>query len=207
MKDEEFMREALKEAAIARDNQDWAVGCVITYNDEIVARGRNRVFSGKSRLLHAEIDAIQELQKKHFIKDFDPAIEFTMYTTLEPCPMCFGALLLTSIRTVISGTNLDNSGASASMEHLPGFFTQPRHKTTMTTGVLEAECEAMWLSGEPAKRLIQRGAVEVRLSNGNRGKRTYTSPTRHPSDSKNETNSSRQENFAISLRSLFSSNK
>lgn len=66
MTDEEFMREALKEAAIARDNHDWAVGCVITLNGKLVARGRNKVYSKQNRLLHAEIDAILKLQKKYF---------------------------------------------------------------------------------------------------------------------------------------------
>lgn len=202
MTDKELMREALKEAAIARDNHDWAVGCVITLDGKIVARGRNKVFSSKNRLLHAEIDAILKLQDKYF----DPTGKnFTLYTTLEPCPMCFGSLLLTNVRTIIAGTNLDKSGASASMEHLPEFFTQPHHKTVMTTGLLEAECESMWLSGEPAKKLIARG-VRIELSKRKRRARTYISPTKGTVTFRKGLTRSTQE-YLLTLKSILSSSK
>lgn len=151
---EELMREALKEAAIARDNDDWAIGCIITLDGKIVARGRNHVFSQHNKLQHAEVDAIVKLQEDHFDtwnKDL------TIYTTLEPCPMCFGAILLAGIRRIVAGTNFDNSGSSAHMVHLPDFFQQPHYKTTLITGVLAKECAEMWLSGKPAHALLKRG--------------------------------------------------
>jgi tRNA(adenine34) deaminase len=203
MTDEQLMREALKEAAIARDSGNWAVGCVITLNGKIVARGRNKVYSEKNRLLHAEVDAILKLQEHYF----EPGENrFVLYTTLEPCPMCFGSLLLTNIRTIIAGTNLDNSGSGASMEHVPEFFTQPHHKTKMRTGLLEAECEEMWLSGEPIQKLLARG-VRLELSSGNRRPRSYETPTKTTvSGLKKNINRSAQD-YLVTLKAMLSSSK
>jgi tRNA(adenine34) deaminase len=62
----DFMREALQEAAKARDDGDWAVGCVITLDGKIILRGRNRVYSARNRLLHAEMDILEQLQHHNF---------------------------------------------------------------------------------------------------------------------------------------------
>lgn len=154
--DEVFMREALREAAKARDTGNWAIGCVITLDGKIVARSYNQVYSSRSRLAHAEISAISQLQKQYF-EDRDK--DFTIYTTLEPCPMCFGAILSGYIHRVVAGANFDNSGASAYLNHLPEFFRQDQFKTEFTTGVLAKDCADMWLSSDPAQRYIQKGVV------------------------------------------------
>jgi tRNA(adenine34) deaminase len=172
---EKHMRTALEEAEIARAAGDWAIGSVITLNGEVVARGRNKVYSKHNKLCHAEVDAINALQDEHFDtwnKDL------TIYTTLEPCPMCFGAILMAGIRTIVAGTNFDDSGSSSYMGHLPTFFQQPHFKTTMTTGVLGKECAAMWLSGAPASALLKRGFTPDRaLDSSNNQITTYTTTT------------------------------
>jgi tRNA(adenine34) deaminase len=154
MTDEELMQEALAEAEIARNNGDWAIGCIITLDGEVIARGRNKVFSTHNKLIHAEIDAITNMQENHFDTW---GKNLTLYTTLEPCPMCFGAILLAGIRHIVAGTNFDNSGASAYMPYIPGFFQQPHFETHLTTGILAKECAEMWLSGHPAQNLLKRG--------------------------------------------------
>lgn len=202
MEDELYMREALKEAARAREENNWAIGCVITLNGKIIARGRNHIYTQQNRLLHAEVDAIAEMQSHHF--DFKGK-DFTLYTTLEPCPMCFGAIMLSGIRRVVAGTNLDSSGASAMIEHLPEFFQLPHFKTTITTGVLEKECEEMWLSGAPVQGAISRGATITRTAKSGK-RRVYSSPTIiKNADGKVISKKKRLRPQATALKALFSS--
>lgn len=158
MTDKEFMREALKEAALAQKENNWAIGCVIVLDDTIIARGHNEVYSSKNRLAHAEINAIAALQAEHFEYT---GKDLTLYTTFEPCPMCFGAILMSGIRNVVSGVNFDNSGATASIEHIPLFFTQPRFRTTFTTGVLAKECAQMWAKSWPAEKYVESGSINL----------------------------------------------
>lgn len=146
---EYYMREALIEAKKARNDGDWAIGCVIIKDGEIIARGRNYVFSQQNRLLHAEVDALYDLQKEYF----EPKDNYlTLYTTFDPCPMCLGAILLSRIRHIVIGTNLDKSGAADHIEYVPTFFRQAEFTLNIEKGVLEKECGEMWLSSAPVKR-------------------------------------------------------
>jgi len=151
------MREALGQAEAARDDGDWAIGCIIALGNEIIARGRNTVNSTRNRLAHAEINALLELQLDHF--DHDVNGDMLLVTTFEPCIMCYGAVVLSGIRKIVSGVNLDNSGASAMASHLPTYFQQPRYETTMITGVLERDCAEMWASGQAAQEMLANGYV------------------------------------------------
>jgi tRNA(adenine34) deaminase len=157
MNDNDFMREALLEAAASRDAGDWAVGCVIVLGDEVVLRGRNRVYSASDRLKHAEMDALAQLQALNF--DRTKKDKLTLYTTFEPCPMCFGAILVSGINHVVSGVDFDDSGISSYIEYLPRFFRHPKYETTFKTGVLARDCAEMWLSGAPAKAVIEQGYI------------------------------------------------
>lgn len=174
---EKYMKIALEEAEIARVSGDWAIGSVIVLDGEVVARGRNRVYTDHNKLCHAEVIAINALQKEHFDtwgKDL------TIYTTLEPCPLCFGAILMAGIRTIISGCNFDDSGSSTYLNNLPLFFQQDHFRTTMTTGILAKECAQMWLSGAPADALLKRGFVpDKAIQIKNSEITTYTSNTSH----------------------------
>ncbi len=107
----EYMQEALLEAKTALQNNDFPVGCVITGNDGILARGRRLNSSVKNELDHAEIVALRELNMNHPDKLRENLIA---YSTMEPCLMCFSALLLSNVRTIVysyedvmgGGTNL-----------------------------------------------------------------------------------------------------
>jgi tRNA(adenine34) deaminase len=154
---EGLMREALEQAALARDDGDWAIGCVIALRGDVIARGRNRVNSSRNRMAHAEVDALSRIQDKYFEHTYNG--EMVIATTFEPCIMCFGAVVLNGIRHIVSGVNLDDSGASAMADGLPPYFQQERYRTTLETGVLEKECAEMWASGKAAQAMLANGYV------------------------------------------------
>lgn len=157
MTDKDFMREALVEAGKARDDGDWAIGCVIVMDGKIVLRGRNRVHSSRDRLRHAEMDALTQLQALNF--DRQDKDKLVLYTTFEPCPMCFGAILVSGVHHVVSGVDFDDSGISSYINHLPRYFRHPKYETTFITGVLAKDCAEMWLSGVRAKAAIADGYI------------------------------------------------
>ena len=97
---EKFMREALKEARKANDILEVPIGVVIVKDDKIIARAHNLRETKKNAIAHAEVLAIQKACKKI---DSWRLNECDMYVTLEPCPMCAGAILNSRIRKVYIG--------------------------------------------------------------------------------------------------------
>lgn len=97
----QFMEEAIMEAQKGRDEGGIPIGSVLVHKGEIVGRGHNRRVQKGSAILHGEMDALENSGRKpaSFYK------ECTMYTTLSPCSMCTGAILLYGIPTVIIGEN------------------------------------------------------------------------------------------------------
>lgn len=90
VKQEKYMKEALRQAKKAAAIGEVPIGCVIVYQDKIIARGYNKRNSQKTTLGHAELLAIQKASKK--LGDWRLE-DCTMYITLEPCPMCAGAIV------------------------------------------------------------------------------------------------------------------
>jgi tRNA(adenine34) deaminase len=97
---ERFMRTALEDARRALDKNEFPVGCVIVYEDEIVARGQriNSIGNGIIELDHAEIVALRHLQAADTAIDVARA---TLYSTMEPCLMCYATILLTGIGRIV----------------------------------------------------------------------------------------------------------
>ena len=129
------MREALLLAQEAAADGEVPVGCVITLEDRIVGRGRNRREKGKTALAHAELEAIGEACRT---LGGWRLWQCTLYVTLEPCPMCAGAILNAHLPRVVFGACDPKSGAAGSLVdllHLPGCF-QPE----VLGGVLEEAC-------------------------------------------------------------------
>ena len=129
------MREALLLAREAAADGEVPVGCVITLENRIVGRGRNRREKGKTALAHAELEAIGEACRT---LGGWRLWQCTLYVTLEPCPMCAGAILNAHLPRVVFGAKDPKSGAAGSLVdllHLPGCF-QPE----VSGGILEAEC-------------------------------------------------------------------
>ena len=136
--DEQMMREALALAAEAAAEGEVPVGCVITLDDRIVGRGRNRREVGKNALAHAELEAIAEACRT---LGGWRLWRCTLYVTLEPCPMCAGAIINARIPRVVYGAKDVRFGACGSVTDL---FAMPfNHRPTVETGLLEAEALAL----------------------------------------------------------------
>ena len=136
--DQQFMAEALKLAKEAFDAGEVPVGCVIVKDGEIVGRGRNRREGDKSALAHAEIEAIAEACRN---LGGWRLWQCTLYVTLEPCPMCAGAIVNARIPRVVYGASDRKCGAVRSVCSM--FSMEFNHHPTVECGILEAECAAL----------------------------------------------------------------
>lgn len=137
--DEKYMREAIKQARKAAKIDEVPIGCVIVYDDKIIARGYNRRNTDKSTLAHAEIIAIRKAAK--VIGDWRLE-DCTMYITLEPCPMCAGAIVQARIPRVVVGAMNPKAGCAGSVINLLQMYGF-NHKAELTSGVLVDECRTM----------------------------------------------------------------
>ena len=135
MEDIQFMEAALELAKEAAADGEVPVGCVIVRKGEIVGRGRNRRERDKSALAHAEIEAIADACKR---LGGWRLWECTLYVTLEPCPMCAGAIINARIPRVVYGASDVKCGAVQSVCSL--FSMEFNHHPEVEAGILEAEC-------------------------------------------------------------------
>ena len=149
--DETFMKEALTLAREAFDEGEVPVGCVIVRGEEIVGRGRNRREGARNALAHAEIEAINDACQT---LGGWRLWECTLYVTLEPCPMCAGAIVNARIQRVVYGASDAKCGAVRSVCGL--FDMRFNHHPAVEAGVLEEEC------GELLTAFFQKLRVELR---------------------------------------------
>jgi len=138
MDDLKFMDEALALAAEAAAEGEVPVGCVIVRGGEIVGRGRNRRETQKCALGHAEIEAIYDANRN---LGGWRLWECTLYVTLEPCPMCAGAIVNARIPRVVFGASDAKCGACGSVCDI--FSMEFNHHPTVTRGVREEEAAAL----------------------------------------------------------------
>ncbi len=134
----EFMKRAIELARISADEGEVPVGAVVVKDGEIVGEGRNRRELGKNALYHAETEAIDAACK---------ALggwrlwQCDMYVTLEPCPMCAGAIINSRIKKVVFGAYDEKAGSFGSVIN---FNDLPyNHKPELQGGVCEEECKAL----------------------------------------------------------------
>ncbi len=136
---EKFMMEAIKEAKKAELIDEVPIGCVIVKDDKIIARGHNLRESKQRSTAHAEIIAIEKACRK--LKSW--RLEgCSLYVTLEPCPMCSGAILQSRIEHVVYGAKDPKGGCMEScmnMYEVKGF----NHYPDVIGGVLEDECGSL----------------------------------------------------------------
>ena len=129
------MREALELAREAAAEGEVPVGAVIVYQDRVIARGRNRREVGKNALCHAELEAIDGACR---------ALggwrlwQCTLYVTLEPCPMCAGAIINARIRRLVFGARDPKSGCFGSVSDFNALAFN--HKPQVVCGVRGEEC-------------------------------------------------------------------
>lgn len=138
MEHEVYMQKALELAREAALEGEVPVGCVIVRNGEIVATGRNRRETAKTALGHAEIEAIGAACEK---LGGWRLWECTLYVTLEPCPMCAGAIVNARIPTVVFGASDDKCGACGSVCDL--FSMDFNHHPRVISGVCREEAAAL----------------------------------------------------------------
>ena len=134
-----FMKEALKEAKKAYEKLEIPVGAVIVKDGKIIARAHNQKETRFDTTKHAEILAIQKASKKLGAWRL---LDCEMYVTLEPCPMCAGAIINSRIKKVYFGTSDEKTGAVGSVLNL---FTDFKfnHNVEFEKGVLKDECEGI----------------------------------------------------------------
>lgn len=137
--DEKYMREAIKQAKKAAAIGDVPIGCVIVYDDKIIARAYNKRNKNKTTLAHAELLAIAKASKK--LGDWRLE-ECTMYITLEPCQMCAGAIVQARIPRVVIGSRNPKAGCAGSVLNLLQ-VKEFNHQVELTEGILQEECSAM----------------------------------------------------------------
>ena len=134
MEDIQFMQEALELAREAAAEGEVPVGCVVVRKGQIVGRGRNRREGEKSALAHAEIEAIGDACRN---LGGWRLWECTLYVTLEPCPMCAGAIINARIPRVVYGAGDAKCGAARSVCNL--FSMEFNHHPQVECGILEEE--------------------------------------------------------------------
>ena len=110
--DEKYMKEAIRQAKKAKALDEVPIGCVIVYEDKIIARGYNRRNTDKNTLSHAELNAIRKASKK--LGDWRQE-GCTMYITLEPCQMCAGAIVQARVYRVVIGSMNPKAGCAGSV--------------------------------------------------------------------------------------------
>lgn len=135
MEDAVYMDEALALAREAAADGEVPVGCVIVRGNEIVGRGRNRRETAKTALGHAEIEAIADACRN---LGGWRLWDCTLYVTLEPCPMCAGAIVNARIPKVVYGAADEKAGSCGSVCDL--FSMEYNHHPQVVSGVREEEC-------------------------------------------------------------------
>lgn len=148
MNNEKWMKEAIKQAKKAAQKDEVPIGCVIVKDDQIIARAYNKREMKQCSTAHAEILAIEKACKKlgsWRLEDCD------LYVTLEPCPMCSGAIIQSRIRNVIFGAYDHKGGCMGSnmnINDVRGF----NHYPDIEGGILQDECSRLLKEFFKAKR-------------------------------------------------------
>lgn len=139
LQDEDFMREAIKEAKKAEERNEVPIGAVIVMEGKIVARAYNLRENEQNAIAHAELLAIDRACKDIGSWRLE---ESTLYVTLEPCPMCAGAIILARVKRVVYGAADPKGGCCGTLMNLLG-DERFNHQSEVTSGVLEKECGQM----------------------------------------------------------------
>lgn len=137
--DEYFMREAIKEAEKALSLNEVPIGAVIVLGNRIIAQGHNLRECEQNAIAHAELLAIDRACKELGTWRLEDAV---LYVTLEPCPMCSGAIILSRIKRVVFGAADPKGGCAGTLMNL---LEDERfnHRSEVTAGVLGEECGLM----------------------------------------------------------------
>ncbi|MBU8691131.1 tRNA adenosine(34) deaminase TadA [Priestia megaterium] len=139
LNDEKYMRLAIDEALKAKDKLEVPIGAVIVQNDEVIASAYNLRETEQRSVAHAELLAIDEACKKLGTWRLEDA---TLYVTLEPCPMCAGAIVLSRVKRVVFGAYDPKGGCAGTLLNLLE-FEKFNHQAEVVGGMLEEECGSL----------------------------------------------------------------
>ena len=145
--DQLYMKVAIEQAQIAEENGDVPIGAVVVHENQIIGRAYNQREQLKDPTAHAEIIALT--QAAAFLESWR-LNGCTMYVTLEPCPMCAGALVLARMDRLVYGCDDPKTGACKSLYNIVQ-DERLNHKLEVTSGVLEEQCREQ-LQGFFARR-------------------------------------------------------
>lgn len=137
--DEIFMSEALKEAVKAFDADEVPVGAVIVHKGKVIARAHNQIKLLKDPTAHAEMIALTQAAA-HLANE--RLLDTTVYATVEPCPMCAGAMVLGRVKKLVYGAADPKAGAAGSVMNVV-YNKKLNHRIIVKAGVLENECAAL----------------------------------------------------------------
>ena len=138
-KDIKYMMEALKEAELAKLEDEVPIGCVIVKDDKIIARSHNQRDKSHNPLGHAETLAIKEASE--VLGDWQ-LVDCELYATIEPCIMCSGAIIQSRIKRVVYGAPDIKGGAFGSSINILE-ASNINHHPEVVKGVLENECSSI----------------------------------------------------------------
>jgi len=137
--DEHFMKLAIEQAQVAEDNGDVPIGAIIVFENQIIGKAYNQREQLNDPTAHAEIIALT--QAAAFLESWR-LLGCTIYVTLEPCPMCAGALVLARMDRLVYGCDDPKTGACGSLYNIVR-DERLNHRLEVTPGVLAAECSAL----------------------------------------------------------------
>ena len=134
--DKIYMRAALEEAELAKIKSEVPIGAILVHKGEIIARAHNLRESEQCATAHAELRVIEEACRKLGTWRLEDTV---LYVTLEPCPMCSGAIILSRVKRVVYGASDPKAGCAGTFMNL---LEDERfnHQSEVTSGVLEEEC-------------------------------------------------------------------
>jgi len=158
-RDQEFLNRAIELAQEAGSIGNLPIGCVICLDDQIVAEGKNSIWVPRFEpYRHAELEALRAVPAD-LSSRFN---QMTLYTTLEPCLMCAGAILLHRIGRAIFGASDDYGGIGVTVDRLPPYFAEQYSLTSWIGPALSKECDALFRRVTELER--ERGIEMGRLS-------------------------------------------
>lgn len=149
--DEKFMREAYKEALKALEIDEVPIGCVIVKDNKIISRGHNTREKDNQTISHAEINAIKKASKK---LNSWRLVDCELYVTLEPCPMCAGAIYQSRFKRIIFGAVDLKQGALGGAFNLFNVKSL-NHHPLVTNEILKDECSSLISNYFKKKRIIK----------------------------------------------------
>ncbi len=139
-KDEQFMRRAIEVALSAEQKGNPPVGAIITLNGEVVSEGRASALVPKfDGTRHAEMEALRAVPDDLWMF----SNQMNIYTTLEPCLMCFASILIHGIGRVVFGSPDNHGGASYTQGHLPPYFQKRMENTEWVGPIMPNECDPL----------------------------------------------------------------